>query len=295
MAIEDYEKAGKIAREVLESGAKTIKPGVKLLEVAESVENEIRARGAGIAFPVNISINEQAAHYTPEHGCDKVFGEKDVVKLDVGVHVNGFIGDTALTVDLSGEHGKLLEASEAGLEAAISGMKPGVEVGEIGALVEAEIKQRGFKPIENLTGHKLEQFKLHAGTEIPNIKTTSKHKVQEGDVFAIEPFATDGAGHVSDGSQVEIFMFIDKRPVRLRESRRLMNYADEKFSGLPFAERWLYKDFNSKLLLSSALRELVGFGVLHPYPILGDAGKGLVSQAERTVLVEKDGARVLTK
>ena len=295
MSIEDYEKAGKIAREVLETWSKKIKPGVKLLEIAEGAEADIRAMGAGLAFPVNISSNEQAAHYTPEHKCEKVFGEKDIVKLDVGVHVNGFIGDTALTVDLSGEHGKLLEASEAGLAAAIAGMKPGVKVGDIGALVQEEIHKFGFKPIENLTGHKLEQFELHAGTEIPNIKTNSSHTIQEGDVFAVEPFATDGAGRVSDGSQVEIFMFLEKRPVRLRESRRLINYADEKFHGLPFAERWLYADFTSKLLLGSALKELMAFGVLRPYPVLSDAKKGLVSQAERTVVIEKDGARVLTK
>ncbi len=295
MAIEDYEKAGKIAREVLEEGAKKIKPGVKLLEVADWVEAELISRGAGIGFPVNISLNEQAAHYTPEHKCEKVFGEKDVVKLDVGAHVNGFIGDTALTVDLSGEYGKLLEASEAGLQAAISGMKPGVRVGEIGALVEAEIKGMGFKPIENLTGHKLGEYLLHGGVEIPNIRTSTSGVLEEGDVFAVEPFATNGAGRVSDSSQVEIFMFESRRPVRMRESRRLMLYSEEKFHGLPFAERWLYKEFQSKLLLGSALRELVAFGVLHPYPILSDAGKGMVSQAERTVVIEHDGARVLTK
>lgn len=295
MAIEDYEKAGRIAREVLERWKNNIKPGVKLLEIAQGVEADIVSRGAGIAFPVNISINEQAAHYTPEHATEKAFGEKDVVKLDVGVHVNGFIGDTALTVDLSGENGKLLEASEAGLEAAIAGMKPGAKVGEIGALVEEEIRKRGFKPIENLTGHRLEQFKLHAGTEIPNVKTGSSHVLKEGDVFAVEPFATSGAGRVTEGAQVEIFSFVEKRPVRLRESRRLMNYADERFRGLPFAERWLYADFTSKLLLGSALKELMMFGVLRPYPILSDAAKGLVSQAEKTVVIEKDGARVLTK
>jgi methionyl aminopeptidase len=295
MAIEDYEKAGRIAREVLESAAKKVKPGVKLLEVAEFVEKSIPEMGASISFPANISINEQAAHYTPEYKCEKVFGETDLVKLDVGTHVNGFIGDTALTIDLSGENGKLVEASEAGLEAAIAGMKPGVKVGEIGALVEEEIKKRGFKPIENLTGHKLECFKLHAGTEIPNIRTSASHVLKEGEVFAVEPFATNGAGRVSDGPQVEIFSLVEKRPVRLRESRKLMNYADERFGGLPFAERWLYADFNSKLLLSSALRELIMFGVLRPYPILSDSAKGLVSQAERTVVIEKDGARVLTE
>jgi methionyl aminopeptidase len=294
MAIEDYEKAGKIARSALEKGALLIKPGAKLLDVALAIEADILSQGAGISFPVNISINEQAAHYTPEHKSEKVFGEKDVVKLDVGTHVNGFIGDTALTVDLSGEFGKLIEASDAGLEAAISAMKPGVKSGEIGAFVEAEIRKRGYKPIENLTGHKLGEFTLHGGSEIPNVRTNSSYALKEGDVFAVEPFATNGAGRVVDGSQVEIFMLQAKRPVRLRESRRLMAYA-ERFQGLPFAERWLYKEFDSRLLLSSALKELVSFGVLRAYPILSDAGKGIVSQSERTVVIEKDGARVLTK
>ncbi|MFH1447458.1 MAG: type II methionyl aminopeptidase [Candidatus Micrarchaeota archaeon] len=295
MAMEDYEKAGRIAREVLENSAKLIKPGAKLLEVAESIENGIRSRGAETSFPVNISINEQAAHYTPEHKCEKTFGEKDVVKLDIGTHVNGYIGDTALTVDLSCENGKLVEASEAALEAAIATMKPGVKNGEVGATIEEEIKKRGFKPVSNLTGHMLGKFKLHVGVEIPNIKTSSSYVLKEGDVFAIEPFATDGAGNVSEGSQVEIFMFIEQRPVRMRESRRLLNYVRDKFDGLPFAERWLYRDFKSKLLLNSALKELMSFGILKPYPILSDSKKGLVSQAERTVVIEKDGARVLTK
>lgn len=295
MPIEDYEKAGSIARRALEEGARRIKPGAGLLEVADFVEGSIAEQGAGIAFPVNISINEQAAHYTPEHKCDKVFGEKDVVKLDVGTHVNGYIGDTALTVDLSGENGKLLEASEAALDAAISSMKPGAKVGDIGAVIEGEIRKRGFKPISNLTGHMLDEFKLHAGVEIPNVKTQSSYVLKEGDVFAVEPFSTDGAGRVSEGSQVEIFMFIEQRPVRMRESRRLLNYARDRFRGLPFAERWLYRDFNSRLLLNSALKELMAFGVLKPYPILSDAGKGTVSQAERTVVIEKDSARILTK
>ncbi len=293
--LEDYEKAGKIARTILENSAGLIKPGAKLIDIAESIEKEIISQGAGISFPVNISINEQAAHYTPEYNCEKTFGEKDVVKLDIGTHVNGHIGDTALTVDLSGEQGKLLEASEGALEAAISSMKPGMKTGEIGGIIEEEIKKRGFRPISNLTGHKLEKYKLHAGAEIPSIKTPASYELKEGDVFAVEPFATDGAGRVSEASQVEIFMFTEQRPVRLRESRKLLNYTRDKFHGLPFAERWLYKDFRSRLLLNSALKELMMFGVLKPYPILSDAKKGVVSQAERTVIIEKDGARPFTK
>jgi methionyl aminopeptidase len=256
---------------------------------------KIAEKGAKPAFPANISLNEVAAHFTPEKDSTAAIGEKDIVKLDVGVHVDGFIGDNALTVDLSNENGKLVEAAEKALDAAICTIRAGAKIGEVGAEVEAAIKGFGFKPIENLTGHSLGEYELHAGMELPNIGSKDPKQLEEGMVIAVEPFATNGEGHVSEAPDVEIFSFREKFPVRMRESRRLLNYVDENYKTLPFAERWLYRDFHSKLLLHAALRELVFSGALRQYPVLKDAGKGLVSQAELTVVVEKDAARVLTK
>jgi methionyl aminopeptidase len=293
--IEKYEKAGKIAFEVLQETKQLIKPGAKLLDIADAAENKIREKGAQPAFPANISINEAAAHFTPEKDSTLVFGEKDIVKLDIGVHVDGFIGDNALTVDLSNENGKLVEASEKALDAAICTVRAGAKLGDIGAEVEAAIKGFGFKPIENLTGHSLGEYDLHAGVEIPNVGNNDPNTLSEGAVIAIEPFATNGLGRVSEAPDVEIFSLEGKLPVRMRESRRLLTYVEENYKTLPFAERWLYKDFHSKLLLHAALRELVSSGALRQYPILKESGSGLVSQAELTVVVEKDAARVLTK
>jgi len=293
--IEKYERACKIAFEVLQETKPLIKPGAKLLEIAEAAEAKIREKGAKPAFPANISINEVAAHFTPEDDSTAVIGEKDIVKLDVGVHVDGFIGDNALTVDLSNENGKLVEAAEKALDAAICTIHSGVKIGDVGAEVEAAIKGYGYKPIENLTGHSLGEYELHAGVEIPNIGNKDPTQLSEGMVIAIEPFATNGEGRVSESPDVEIFSFSEKIPVRMRESRRLLNYAEENFHTLPFAERWLSKDFRSKLLLHAALKELVFSAALKQYPILKESGKGLVSQAEVTVVVEKDAARVLTK
>lgn len=293
--IEKYEKAGKIAFEVLQESKQLIKPGAKLLDIADAVEGKIREKGAKPAFPVNISINEAAAHFTPEKDSTLILGEKDIVKLDVGVHIDGFIGDNALTVDLSNENGKLVEASEKALDAAICSVHAGAKIGEIGAEVEAAIKGFGFKPIENLTGHSLGEYDLHAGVEIPNVGNNDPNTLSEGAVLAIEPFATNGQGRVSEAPEVEIFALEAKLPVRMRESRRLLTYIEENYKTLPFAERWLYKDFHSKLLLHAALRELVFSGAIRQYPVLKEAGKGLVSQAELTIVVEKDAARVLTK
>jgi len=293
--IEKYEAAGRIAFEVLQEGKRLAKPGLPLLELAEKLESLIREKGAKPAFPVNLSLNDIAAHYTPEFQDKAVIGEKDLLKIDVGAQVDGFIGDTAATVDFSGENGKLVEASQSALEAAISSIRAGAKTGDIGAAVDSTMKSLGFRPIENLTGHSLAQYELHAGIEIPNIRTPHSRELKEGDVIAVEPFATSGAGRVGEGTKVEIYSLLSQRPVRGREARRLLSHVSANYRTLPFAERWLYPHFSSKLLLHAALRELVLSESLRQYPVLREVKGGLVSQAELTVVVEKDSARILTK
>lgn len=291
----DWEKAGKVAREISDASRGLVMPGASALDIAESIEKMIAEAGGKPAFPVNISVNDTAAHSTPDLGKEELIGEKDVVKIDLGVHVDGCIGDIAYTIDLSDEQGKLVEASKNALDAAIASMKPGVKVGDVGGIIEEEIRKLGFKPIENLTGHMMRPYMLHAGVEIPNIKTGGGYELQEGDVFAIEPFATDGKGRVKDANEIRIFSLEQPRNVRMRQSRVVMAYIFENYLTLPFAERWLQKKFTSKLLLSTAIKELMNSSVLRTYPILKEVGGGLVSQAELTVVIEKDGARVLTK
>jgi methionyl aminopeptidase len=291
--LKKFEDAGKLAYEILSRSKALIKPGAKLLDVAESIEAEIRAK-AGIAFPANISLNEEAAHRTPGNGDDIVFGDKDVVKLDIGAHIDGYIGDVACTVDLSGNNGKLVEASEAGLEAAIATVRAGVTTDEIGAAVEEAIKKKGFKPVENLTGHMLMPYELHGGLSIPNVKTGRGYELEEGFVLAIEPFASTGAGHVKEDRRTEIFAYEQDAPTRNKEAREILGYVKESYQTLPFAERWLARRWDS-FKLKLALRELVTREAFHSYPILKDIPGSLVSQAEKTVIVEKEGCRILTK
>ncbi|RLG56859.1 MAG: type II methionyl aminopeptidase, partial [Candidatus Hydrothermarchaeota archaeon] len=189
-----YKKAGEIAKEVLEEGLKKIKPGVKLLEVAEFVEARIIEKGGKPAFPCNISVNEIAAHYSPTAWDERTFEKGDLVKLDIGVHVNGYIADVAKSIDLGnkGENKKLIEASEEALKNAIDMIKPGVKTSEIGETIEETIKGFGFVPVSNLTGHQLQRWRLHGGMFIPNVKIRGGEEIKEGDVIAIEPFATNG-------------------------------------------------------------------------------------------------------
>lgn len=295
LMLENFSKAGKVAASVIKEAPKLVLPGESYLDIVESLEKMIVDGGAMPAFPANISINEIAAHYTPEAGNETLVGETDLVKIDIGAHIDGCIGDVATTVDLSGNSGKLCEASEAALAAAIASMKPGMKVGEVGGIIEREITSRGFKPIENLTGHKIEPYLLHAGIEIPNIATNSDYELQEGDIFAIEPFATSGSGRVADTAQVEIFSLEATPRLRMKYSRDLLVHIANNYLSLPFAERWLAGIFNSRLTLTTALRELLNSGALRPYPVLRDTGKGLVSQFENTVIMEHDSAKILTQ
>ena len=286
--MKNYKKAAEIAATVLKEVQ--IKSGMKVLEIVEGIENKIKELGGQTAFPANISCNEYAAHDTASLNDNRVIKEKDVVKVDIGVHSEGYIADRAITFDLSGENGKLLEASERALENAVSIVKAGVNVEKIGATIEETIKSYGFKSIENLTGHSLGQYMLHAGIEIPNFAARGKGNIlEEGDVIAIEPFATTGVGIVVETDRTEIFSALFELPTRNTLARQMFRNIKEKYHELPFAERWVVNNFEKK----AALRDLIKNGSIHSYPVLKEKSKGLVSQFEHTILVEKDSALVL--
>ncbi|MEM4389481.1 MAG: type II methionyl aminopeptidase [Candidatus Micrarchaeia archaeon] len=290
-----FRQAGRVAARARQKAAALAKPGMPLEEFAEKLEAYIAELGCRPAFPINISINNVAAHYTPPKGDDSVFGEKDIVKIDLGAHIGGCCGDTALTLDFSGEHGHLIEAAEAALAAAIAQIRAGAKTSDVGAAIEREISARGLKPVVNLTGHQIKRGTLHAGKVIPNISTRDHQILAEGDIIAVEPFASTGRGRVAEGTLVEIFSFVGRAGVRLPQARQVAAFVEREYGGLPFAERWLYREFPSRLFVQSALKELAHAGALRPHPVLADAPGSLVSQAEHTVLVEKGGCVILTR
>ena len=285
---ERYIQAGKAASEILKKGAGLISAGVSILEVGTKVEEMVLDRGFGIAFPVNISLNETAAHDTPSPDDIRVFNNGDIVKLDLGVHLDGYIADTACSVDL-GDKPELLKASSAALREAISAVKPGVTIGALGTIVAREIVSRGFKPIANLTGHGLDRFCLHMGPNVPNIPMTGGAVIEEEMVLAIEPFATTGTGYVRDTSRNEIYSQLVNRPVRLSTERKIMSEIGDRKS-MPFARRHL-KVKKPELALSHLVHE----GVLRSYPVLSDVAGSFVSQFEHTLIVTSDGCEITTE
>lgn len=292
-----YKLAGRIAADARDFGVGLIKPGVSFLSVAEGVESFIREKGAGIAFPVNISINEVAAHFSPRHDDAHVFREGDVVKLDVGSHIDGFIADTAVTVEIgSNIYESMVDASSKALDNAISHLKPGVLLSDIGMIVEDTITSYGFRPIDNLSGHSLDQYVLHSGISVPSISNTSSKIVAKvDDVLAIEPFATDGAGHVKSGFGSNIFLYNEMLRSRIIRDNKLKSAfftIQKHFNSLPFAQRWCHKQISENI--DPMLRKLSMLKLLKHYPQLIDAKNGVVTQKEHTVIVTTDGCEVIT-
>lgn len=294
--LEKYKKAGKILKGGLDHGAKFIKPGNKIIKVVEEVEKKILNQGGGFAFPVNVSINQNAAHDTADVKDDRTFKERDLVKLDAGVQVDGYIADSARTISLNSGKEELIKASEKALGNALKMMKPGTKMSKVSKTIEDTIKKMGFNPIINLTGHGLDKYDLHARMEFPNVRTKNEYVLKEGDVFALEPFSTDGSGKVVESSKTLIYKYSGDKPVRIRESRKIIDLAKNKFHKLPFAKRWIVKEIPnlSKMKLNLILKQLVQNGSLHDYPVLKEREDGNVAQKEHTVIV-KDNPIITTK
>lgn len=287
-----YKEAGKIAIEVRNFAKTIIQPGVKLLNIAEQIEGKIMDLGGKPAFPVNLSVNEIAAHYTPGH--DDETEANGLLKVDIGIHVNGCIADTAFSIDLENteENRKLIEASEKALARALEKIRYDIEIWEISKEIQDAITSGGFSPVRNLTGHQVTKYFLHAGISIPNYNNGNKTKIKKG-VYAIEPFATNGQGIVYESKPSGIYIFKGRMGVRDKLAKEMMNYIFNEYGVLPFCSRWLVKKFGTRALL--ALRLLEQSKVIKQYNQLSEKGKGKVSQAEHTVIVFEDKTEITTR
>lgn len=285
-------KAGQIASEVKKYAKSFIKKEMPLLEIVEKIELKIIELGGKPAFPTNTSINEIAAHYTPSHD-DKTLAH-GLLKVDLGVHIDGWIADTAFSLDLENneENKKLIKASEEALENATKILKEKISASDVGKGIQETIESYGFSPITNLSGHEMEKYELHAGLNIPNIDD-KKNIILEKGLYAIEPFATPGSGRVYDGKPSGIYMLRDTKNVRSPIAREILEFISEEYQTLPFCSRWIVKKFGVKALFG--LRQLEENRNIHHFPQLIESGKGKVSQAENTFLIDEEGVKVTTK
>lgn len=284
-------KAGKIASEVKKYARTIVKLGIPLIEIAEKIEARISELGGKPAFPVNLSMNEIAAHYTPSH--DDKTAASGLLKVDFGVHVDGWAADNAFSVDLENSESNktIIEASEQSLKKALDIARLDISTNKIGKAIQETIESHGFSPIINLSGHSMEQYGLHAGVTIPNIDDGRNVKLKEG-LYAIEPFATPGSGKVRDGRPSGIYELRNEKSPRGSHAREVLEFIKKEYKTLPFCSRWIIKALGSKALFG--LRELESAGILHQFAQLVEVSGAKVSQAEQTILIEKDNVIVTT-
>ena len=280
--LQKYKKAGDIYKSIRVELTELIKPGVKILDIAEFIEKKIIENGGKPAFPVNISINDVAAHYTPVLNDIKVIEKGDLVKIDIGTHVEGYISDAAFTY-CNEKHPFIICAEEC-VNNAINVIKPGVTVGEITESIENTAKEHKLGLIVNLTGHTLDKYVGHGAPSIPNSGPKGKHVFNEGDVLALEPFICQNNAFVKDTGIKEIYNFLIRKPIRLTEARQILELADKEYHGLPFAKRWLFKKF-SPVKVSLSLRQLEAVGAIISHPMLRGPDNKPIAQHEHTIIV----------
>ena len=295
MEFDDYIQAGKIAGEVRENVRKTDWVGKTDFEICEHVESEIKKRGAKCAFPVNTSINEVAAHYTAEPNDPLVIKDDDLVKIDLGAQINGHIADTAVTVCYNAEFDSMVQTAELSLSNAMSMMKVGVKSSDVGRTIEKTIKQMGFLPIANLSGHSLDQYTIHAGKSVPNIWSIGSFTFNENQAFACEPFVTtgEGLGFVHEGKIKNIFALSSRKKTKDKDADKMLDYIWQNFNLLPFALRWLTSEWEEKEA-RRLLEILVKKKAVHAYPILVEGNGQRVTQAEHTFIPNETGVTITT-
>lgn len=295
MIPEEYKKSGKITHEVRDAVRSWFRPGRGYLETCRFVEREIESRGGHPAFPVGIGVNEVTAHYAPQEEDSSVFKDSDLVKVDFGVHVDGYVTDTAVSVTDDPELNLMLEAAQRALSAAISVASRDLRTGEIGREIFREASRLGFKTIENLTGHTVDRYVVHAGKSIPNLYMPGMPSLRKGDIFAIEPFLTLGnaAGYVVDSPMRTIFSLVARKRSGVPELDRFVEAVWGQRKTLPFTPRWYSEDFGGQKVWG-IIEKLVAKKIARAFPTLVEASGSPVAQFEHTMALDDGGLTVLT-
>jgi len=289
---EKYKKAGEIAVKVKEFARNLIKPGMPILEIAQKIEAELYRLGGKPAFPVNLSIDDVAAHFHPT--LEDESKAEGLLKIDFGVHIDGFIADTAFSMDLTEDnrHKELIEAAQSALDSAIEKMSDNPSLHEIGSEIQKVIEDKGFSPIVNLSGHSISQYNIHAGVTIPNYGSGNDAKLDDG-TYAVEPFATTGEGKIYEGAPGNIYSLQEAKNVRGKTAREILDYILDEKKNLPFSLREMQEKFGSMTRL--AIKELENQGIIHSYAQLVEKTHKPVSQAEHTFIKKGNAITVTTK
>ncbi|MFX1391585.1 MAG: type II methionyl aminopeptidase [Promethearchaeota archaeon] len=296
--IDSLKKAGEIAQEVKKYIKPKIKGGTSVYQLIDDAETKIVELGGLCAFPVNLCLNNIAAHYTSPIKDDGLkIEEGDVIKIDLGVHIQGYIVDTAFTVNLSQDKNleNIVQATDVALDAAKMMAKPKTNTRDLGKKIEDIVKGFNYNPIRELGGHQIEKWTVHGKKQLPELGSQGGDAMEEGDVFSIEIFASTGEGsvHNTQNSYIyEINPYSGRVPLRRKTSKQILGFVNKNYKTLPFAERWLAKEF--RLGVAFGLQELVQQGKLQAHYVLSEKKGVYVAQSEETIIITEEGCEQLT-
>mmetsp|Transcript_5239 Transcript_5239/g.13173 ORF Transcript_5239/g.13173 Transcript_5239/m.13173 type:complete len:376 (-) Transcript_5239:99-1226(-) len=309
--LEDVRRAAECHRQVRRFAQDIIKPGIKLSDMCEQIENLnrklVKENGlkAGIAFPTGCSLNHVAAHYTPNAGDDTVFSYDDVMKVDFGTHVNGRIVDCAFTVAMNPKYDNLLAAvkdatytgiKNAGIDARLCDVGEAIQEAMESYEVEIDGVTYPVKSIRNLNGHLIGQYQIHAGKSVPIVKGGEATRMEEGEFYAIETFGSTGKGYVNEDMECSHYMKnfdVGHVPLRLPRAKSLLHCINQNFGTLAFCRRWLDRLGETKYLMG--LKSLCEAGVVEAYPPLVDVRGSYVAQYEHTIVLRPTCKEILSK
>ena len=305
--IESMRKAGECHKQIRKYAQTIIKPGIKLIDMVQKIENMLRfitnqhLIECGQAFPTGCSLNNVAAHYTPNKGDETILKYEDVMKLDFGTQMNGYIIDCAFTVAFDPTYDNLLKASKEATQEGIKNAGIDVRLGELGGIIgeilnsyEVEIKGKThkIKAIKDLCGHTMERFKIHGGKSVPlyrdDSSETSNIKMEEGELYAIETFATTGSGNTHEKHPWSHFMknpdVFNNVKIKASQPKSLFKYIDEHFSTMAFCPRWLEESGYTGI--DKSLKYLCDHNLVEPYPPLADIEGCYTSQFEHSFMLK---------
>jgi len=308
----EVREAAEVHRQVRQNFQRWVRPGVTLMECAQRIESGtkalIQSKGLerGWGFPTGLSLNHIAAHFTPNPGDKTVLNRNDVMKVDFGVHVHGRIIDCAFTVAFDPKFDDLLaavkDATNTGIRAAGIDVRLtdiGEQIQEVMESYEVTIdgKTHPVKCIRNLNGHSLSPYRIHAGKTVPIVKNGDTTRMEEGEFYAIETFASTGRGHVVEDYETSHYMrnfeAPSNPPLRMAKARELLSHLDKHFGTLAWCRRWLEETGQSKYLL--ALKSLVDAEIVNPYPPLVDNNGAYTAQYEHTILLRPTCKEVISR
>ena len=198
-------KAGKVVREVLELVRSLVKPGVTTLDLDKAAEDRLKELGVKAAFKgyhgypavLCASVNAEVVHGIPS--AKRVLKDGDIVSVDFGAFVEGYCGDSAITVPVGtvdAETLRLLDVTQASLKAGIAAVKPGATLGDVGSAVQTVVEAAGFSVVRDFVGHGI-GVHMHEDPQVPNYGVAGRGmKLKAGMVIAIEPMVNAGGPDV---------------------------------------------------------------------------------------------------